>query len=191
MPLLCCAGWTIGLINRDGEKMCTISKRTNSCYTLHCSSSLFKVKKMVSAPKSTERPIANCKEWLSQLPGIIVLYWSPACLACLFCLCWLLHHLVSVESQFFLFSNPLKNLPSSPFFIHHMQNSCVDIQTHAARVTYYTMRSEPLWLRFRYQSSGKEPDLDVQFWKWYKMFRGIILSRNNKLQNVIVFICLK
>ena len=35
--------------------------------------------KMVSAPKSTERPIANCKEWLSQLPGIIVQYWSPAC----------------------------------------------------------------------------------------------------------------
>ena len=34
---------------------------------------------MVSAPKSTERPIANCKEWLSQLPGIIVQYWSPAC----------------------------------------------------------------------------------------------------------------
>ena len=106
-------------------------------YSTVCSSSLFKVKKMVSAPKSTERPNANCKEWLSQLPGIIVLYWSPACLACLFCLCWLLHHLVSVESQFFLFSNPLKNLPSSPFFIHHMQNSCVDIQTHAARVTYY------------------------------------------------------
>ena len=37
--------------------------------------------KMVSAPKSTERPIANCKEWLSQLPGIIVQYWSPACYA--------------------------------------------------------------------------------------------------------------
>ena len=125
-------GWST-----ETEKKCAQFQRGPTRAILYCSSSLFKVKKMVSAPKSTERPNANCKEWLSQLPGIIVLYWSPACLACLFCLCWLLHHLVSVESQFFLFSNPLKNLPSSPFFIHHMQNSCVDIQTHAARVTYY------------------------------------------------------
>ena len=141
---------------------------------------------MVSAPKSTERPNANCKEWLSQLPGIIVLYWSLACLACLFCLCWLLHHLVSVESQFFLFSNPLKNLPSSPFFIHHMQNSCVDIQTHAARVTYYlhnevraSLTSSLNAIKARVR---KEPDIDVQFWKCCleKKIRETILSRNNK-----------
>ena len=43
------AGLAIALINRDGEKMCTISKGTNPCcYTMKL---LFKVKKMVSVPK--------------------------------------------------------------------------------------------------------------------------------------------
>ena len=130
--------WEAGLLgwSTETEKKCAQFQREPVLLHILCEAAIQSEKNGVR-PQSTECPNANCKEWLSQLPGIIVLYWSPACLACLFCLCWLLHHLVSVESQFFLFSNPLKNLPSSPFFIHHMQNSCVDIQTHAARVTYY------------------------------------------------------
>ena len=115
-------GWST-----ETEKKCAqFQRETNPCcYTI----TPIQSEKMVSVPKvqsvqmqTVKNDCRSCRGSLYNIgPLPVHQLWQQ----------------LSVESQFFLFSNPLKNLPSSPFFIRHMQNSCVDIQTHAARAITY------------------------------------------------------